>query len=518
MTGNVETEFKLRATRPLEIARVDAVIRESSAEVASSGSRRHNDIYLDDGLRSLSRHGIGLRVRVNGSGNGSTITCKRRGRRDGALFVREELEASWPSSTTPAAATALPEILRDAIEPIVMRRPLIPILRIDVERESRDLTVEGRDLCELVVDTVKAHGAGRSVEFSEIEMEVVADEDIPTCELLAARLEHALKVEPASRDKPTHAAHLLGIALPSGELTFDADSKTTEAIRCALLVHLGAMQQAETCARQDDAPEHVHEMRVAVRRLRTTASAFRDLWPVDEARWMRQHLRALAHELGRVRDLDVMVAALPAQLDALPALLGPGGERVATWVRDNASRARRDLLAWLRAPSRLDDGQRFAELATAFDPEQHANDGPIAKAAAATLARQATELRRCARELTEASPVEDFHAARLLAKQLRYLVDDFGDVLPTAPGPGLNKLRKRLAKLQRTLGKLCDEDTALERLAGWSNRILEDCREEPLTGPALGALMQQRLAARDARRRSVAATIERLRRKLRLPS
>src|ERR1700726_1382241 len=69
----------------------------------------------------------------------------------------------------------------------------------------------------------------------------------------------------------------------------------------------------------------IHQMRVAVRRLRATLSAFGRLLPENQRQWASEELRWLADALGPARNLDVFETALlkPAGPDvgASPAAL-----------------------------------------------------------------------------------------------------------------------------------------------------------------------------------------------------
>src|SRR5205807_4715008 len=56
----------------------------------------------------------------------------------------------------------------------------------------------------------------------------------------------------------------------------------------------------------------IHQMRVAVRRLRAILSTFGKLLPESERRWASEELRWLADALGPARNLDVFETALIA--------------------------------------------------------------------------------------------------------------------------------------------------------------------------------------------------------------
>ena len=210
MSDQIESEFRLRARRRLEVAAVDAALLDLDAPCRLRTSRRHSDTYLDDSLGSLMRAGIGLRLRLHSSSR--VLTCKLRRAMEGVLHVRRELEAPWRPDSLPELAGQLPEPLRGALQPLLDDRVLLPRQRLEVQRELRALTKSGSDLCELAIDSVEAIANDRTAEFQEIELEVIAD--VAANERLAHELRERLPVEFAGDDKPSHAAALLGIELP----------------------------------------------------------------------------------------------------------------------------------------------------------------------------------------------------------------------------------------------------------------------------------------------------------------
>src|SRR5262245_59919815 len=56
-------------------------------------------------------------------------------------------------------------------------------------------------------------------------------------------------------------------------------------------------------------PEYLHQIRVALRRMRTALEVFADAVPKEAASPLRDELRWLARALGRARDWDVFIAA-----------------------------------------------------------------------------------------------------------------------------------------------------------------------------------------------------------------
>ncbi len=64
--------------------------------------------------------------------------------------------------------------------------------------------------------------------------------------------------------------------------------------------------------------EAIHDMRVAIRRLRVALSNFVACLPKEDRKRLRARLKRLADALGGVRDIDVMIAAMKTLLPTRP--------------------------------------------------------------------------------------------------------------------------------------------------------------------------------------------------------
>jgi triphosphatase len=56
--------------------------------------------------------------------------------------------------------------------------------------------------------------------------------------------------------------------------------------------------------------EGIHQMRVAVRRLRSALAAFKPMLPVEHHHWASEELKWLTHSLAPARNWDVFVGEL----------------------------------------------------------------------------------------------------------------------------------------------------------------------------------------------------------------
>jgi triphosphatase len=108
--------------------------------------------------------------------------------------------------------------------------------------------------------------------------------------------------------------------------------------------------------------EAIHDMRVAIRRLRVALSNFASTLSREDGRRLQSRLKRLAVPLGEVRDFDVMIAALASSLrdnpgpnqsqDAIKSVIGR--------LRDRRRRRLRKLVDYLHGEEYADLKQDFS--------------------------------------------------------------------------------------------------------------------------------------------------------------
>jgi CHAD domain-containing protein len=211
-------------------------------------------------------------------------------------------------------------------------------------------------------------------------------------------------------------------------------------------------------------PEGVHQMRVALRRIRSAVSSLKELLRAEDRRWLREELGWLADALGPARNLDVFATELlPSARAGLPDK--PGWEDlVATLGRlrktaydrvlgvilsERYTAAMLRLLRWFETC-----GRRIYAPPGEADPLA----SPIIQIARRVLDRRLRRVRRGSEEFDRLSPPQR-HKLRIATKKLRYTVEIFNslfdpDILP--------QFIKSLKRLQDDLGYANDIRVAHE--------------------------------------------------------
>lgn len=221
-------------------------------------------------------------------------------------------------------------------------------------------------------------------------------------------------------------------------------------------------------------PEGVHQVRVALRRLRSALGLFKTHVPAVQRTALAAEAKWLLGELGAVRDLDVFIHVLAA--DFTPRVVEDEGFaqliRTARAQRDAAQAAAVHSLSGTRA-------RRFAARLDTWLEGRGWRDGGTA-ADAAGFAREA--INRRLRKIKGAAqgiaklPIPARHDLRIAVKKARYGIEFFHGLLPQKRAQRWTAALKRvqdslghmndLDVAERTIGRLVGERPVDERLVG----------------------------------------------------
>ncbi|OIR12552.1 inorganic triphosphatase [mine drainage metagenome] len=202
--------------------------------------------------------------------------------------------------------------------------------------------------------------------------------------------------------------------------------------------------------------EGLHQMRVALRRLRSAFTLFSKLIGRKNSVELLSELGLFADSLGKARDLDVFIA------ETLPAVMRQFQNHEGLLkLRDKALSAK--AVAYVKVRTEI-LSQRYHDwvlmLADWLENERwHASindhkdsDTKVLDVASASLTKHHKQLRRCGKHFTHMLP-EERHATRIAAKKLRYAAEFFAGIY--SPGKSRSFI-KDLSRLQDCLGLLND--------------------------------------------------------------
>jgi CHAD domain-containing protein len=267
------------------------------------------------------------------------------------------------------------------------------------------------------------------------------------------------------------------------------DDRVLAASRRVVAVQTAAFVAHRAGAAEGRDPEQLHDLRVAARRLRFALRLFAPFLDRGSVGGLRSQLGALMLAMEEVRDLDVLLAALPADLRAVEAV-APATEHVLRLFRDAREPAQQRLAQALRSPA-FDELLRGLERLAAPQRSLGAarpEDEQVRIAAAGILRRAGRRaLKAGAAPLLERTP-EQLHELRIVTRRFRYTCEFFSGVLDA----GLRSARSAAVAVQDILGALQDAATALERLRGAVSVAVAEAPPDVDVVMVLGALAQLR--------------------------
>lgn len=233
------------------------------------------------------------------------------------------------------------------------------------------------------------------------------------------------------------------------------------AVMAAGRVHLKANERGVIDARD---PEYLHQVRVALRRLRSTVEIFDPLLPALAVDQVRRGIRWLGAELGPARDWDVLMTRTLPQIEREYREARSGLATITAHCEVRRRRAHARASRAIRSPryrrlqralvalvDSADRPPRLAETAA-----QAVLVGPVSDFASAILERRYEQVRKKGRGIGALSSRE-LHRLRIAIKKFRYAADFFTGMYRTGRARGV---RKRLARLQDILGSMNDAETA----------------------------------------------------------
>ena len=179
--------------------------------------------------------------------------------------------------------------------------------------------------------------------------------------------------------------------------------------------------------------EALHQMRVALRRLRAAISSFSDVVSDDHINTIKTELRWLAQEFGPARDLDTLllevIKPLRKQHANEPGLLSI--RRMFARERLKGFRRAQEAVQSARFQTLVLDTAEWVEAgpwSTSEDPLVRARrEMPIEIRAADQLSQRRKKIRRRGAKIGDLSP-EQLHRLRIQVKKARYAAEFFSSV------------------------------------------------------------------------------------------
>ncbi|HWN30110.1 MAG TPA: CHAD domain-containing protein [Burkholderiales bacterium] len=469
-----EVELKLRVA-PEHVARLQRHPLLKTLCRAGPVRQKLYTVYYDTPDLDLFKHGSSLRLRRSGSRWLQTVKSGETAR--GGLYQRSEWE-SPVARQEPDFAAFQGLVLPGLFASSKLRRTLQPVFVTEFTRTTRLLQATPGEEVEFCLDRGEIRAKAAASPICEIELELKSGSPVRLFEM-ALELQKVipLKLENASKA-------LRGYRLYSGEAPAPAKAaapslapsmNASDAFIAIVEGCVQHLQANETGMLKQGDPEYLHQMRVALRRMRSAFKVFSKILPEPVTIPLVEEIKWLGGVLGPARDWDVFYYET-----LLPVM--------EVFAEDPALRALREDCLKLREASRaagrqaVDSSryQRWLLLLGAFlirRPWFNEKAGsapltatmPVAEFAQALLEKCYGRLIKLGRHLARLNERER-HRLRIAAKKLRYTADFFSGLY----------LRKRARRYLKALGGLQDILGLLNDAATMRKLLdeLSQCRRE----------------------------------------
>lgn len=413
-------------------------------------------LYFDTPELALRERQMALRLRRSGRHWVQTLKAGASGA--GGLHARDEWESERPEPTLDLSAFAGTPLEGEAD----LGARLAEVFRVDMRRTTWELEVTPGNRVEVALDRGEVSRLGESEAVSEVEIESLSGDPMAVFEL-AERLVDSAPLRPSAVTKAQR-----GYRLASGTAEGPAKARAVDldpagdaasAARAVIAAALEQLQANEAGVVASVDPEYLHQMRVALRRLRSALRVFRDAIDPAFAGHLRAELQWIARATGAARDWDVLATqTLPAILHAWGP--SPAARSVRARVAARRKAAREPLREALASP-------RYVRLVLALarwlaqPAAEPAQTGKLADLAARTVSKRHKRLVAGALRLSALTPAER-HRLRLEAKRLRYALEGFETLFRRRR---FDDYRELLAEIQDDLGRANDAAVAARLMA-----------------------------------------------------
>lgn len=475
----IATEIERKFVAPDGFALPDLAGIPGVASVDEPVELNLDATYYDTMSLALARHQMTLR--------------RRRGGHDAGWHLKRPAGGDRTELQVPATARGrkVPAELIAAVWAVSRGDEFVPIARIRNRRlECAVRDSRGAVLALMSDDSVAsesyeaAGGEPTSRQWHEIEAELVDG----SREFLATLSDALVGAGARLAESPSKLAQALGdrypvtnATVPDGDLRLAATPRppgswSDQTIHAYLAEHRDELMANDPLVRAGD-PDGVHDMRVAIRRLRATLRTFRSMLDRRRTEPLRAELQWIGGLLGAVRDGEVMGHRLDTALAAEPpdTIVGPVATRIHERLGTSIGQARDALAAAMTSP-------RYAHVLDELDAVV---DGELTNATGNRLRRAARKaVRRADVRLDAALELPDgpsgvafpssvpqsrdaaLHDARKAYKRARYAAE----ALAPDAGASASRLAKRLRILQDILGEHQDGVVCAQLLRDYGMR------------------------------------------------
>jgi CHAD domain-containing protein len=340
-----------------------------------------------------------------------------------------------------------PTALLDLLVLHLGQRKPAPVATLRVWRTGVRVRRGRRPVAEIALDHVSVVKNGLVIQrFRELEIEQLADDDRAVQDL-EQRLRQAGARDHDGRPKLFRA---LSLPAPAPARPPETDAPIIDHVKFALTQHARWLLAHDPGTRLGLQSGSLHQMRVAVRRLRAVLRAAGPVLAPDWAHALENELAWLSECLGQARDLDVQTAYFEQESSRLEARDRKPLAQFITHLRTQRERVQQLVLSELNSARYFDLVRRVQQAAS--DPSVVDTTVILRDLAK----REFKKLRNAIRNLPSSPSHAALHKIRIKTKRARYAAE----LAMWAVGKPATRFMKQAQAVQDLLGCYQDSFTA----------------------------------------------------------
>jgi triphosphatase len=258
-------------------------------------------VYFDTDTLRLRNKGLSLRVRRIGRRYVQTI--KQESGKSAGLFARNEWERDIGGKRPDLDAAH-----DTGFEPLLskkLHRDLKPLFETRVRRTVCPIH-SGDSGIELTIDRGKVVAGRQSSPLCEVELELKRGENPVSFSSSRARLLSKSQSSSRSRARLSAATRSWPEAVKASAVALTPDSSRQAAFQTIARACLHQLVAHEPAMQSGDS-EALHQMRVALRRMRAAISLFSDMLVGPQTEALKAGFKWISGELAPARELDVFI-------------------------------------------------------------------------------------------------------------------------------------------------------------------------------------------------------------------
>ncbi len=454
--GNLPRELELKLE--LGSKQLKRISKSKALKRLSSGPGRKvsmRSTYFDTADCALHAAGVSFRIRKADGKLKQTVKVGTGIR--GGISNPVEVECVVKNPKPDIRKIANPDV-RKQIRKLVSGKKLRPVFKTDILRTIY-MIERGGTTAELALDRGRARTAKRSTPINEAELELVSG-DAHALLPIAQKLFSQYPVRFGTLSKAERGYRLVGNAKPGKK-----SARVVKARQPQLKAQQSVTEAFELCCRSaadqilgnwyavlaDDDPEHVHQLRIGLRRLRTALKLFR---PGIDSRALRNlavDLRDAGRVVGELRDCDVMLADIAKPASA-PQQNNAGPKAIKKLLARRCRKTRKKVRRELRTKRWNKMLLYLALLPHGAGWRSDRSNRQAIHQAQRALDKSWKQVLKRADKLNALS-IEERHRLRKDLKTLRYTAEFFSSIFA---GADVERFISALKRLQEGFGYLND--------------------------------------------------------------